>query len=257
MLSTSDINLFHAQGFLKLENFCPDNVWQTLKTTTLNHLEQRIEPLELEAELEYPGAPEKNTEGEETIRRIKQAYDRDECFKAWATNASLVRVLSQLMPSPLYLVKAHHNCVMTKHPKFSSDSWWHQDLRYWRYTQGQLISAWLSLGNENQENGSLQVIPGSHKMSFHVHQFDEAQFFRRDLEENQPTLALKINLEMKPGDLLLFHCRLLHAATRNYSSPSKLAAVFTYRTETDLPLEGSRSAASADVLLSAKALDSD
>jgi phytanoyl-CoA hydroxylase len=138
---------------------------------------------------------------------------------------------------------------MTKQPAFSSDSWWHQDLRYWQYSQGELISAWLALGKEYPENGCLQVIPGSHRMTFGRNQFDEQLFFRSDLPDNRLLLKGAQYVTLDAGDVVLFHCRLLHAATRNLTNERKLALVYTYRNQLDSPVVGSRSAASSDVML--------
>ncbi len=250
MLSSEQVNHFQQHGFIKLSQFCPSELWQQMLAISQQHLEQRVEPLELESELQYPGAPPQNTTGSETIRRLKQAYDRHLSFADWGTHPSLTSILAVLLGRQNYLVRAHHNCIMTKQPAYSSDSWWHQDLRYWRYSQGELISAWLALGQERPENGCLQVIPGSHRMSFQRDQFDDALFFRKDLPHNQPILEQAQHIELNAGDLVLFHCRLLHAATRNRTDQRKLAVVFTYRNEQDRPVEGSRSAACADILLS-------
>lgn len=249
MLTTEQIDSFFAQGYLILRNFCPEQQWQAIRSVAEQQLQSRSMPVELESDLEYPGAPSKDNDAAETIRRLKQAVDRDPAIRDWATSSQVASVLKDLLAEPIFLVRAHHNCIMTKQPEFSSDSWWHQDLRYWRYTQGNLISAWLALGEENERNGGLMVVPGSHKMSFTPQQFDEALFFRQDLEENQQILRSKINLELAPGDLLLFHCRTIHAATRNYTNQTKMAAVFTYRSGSDLPVAGTRSAEIPDIEL--------
>ncbi|WP_144395094.1 phytanoyl-CoA dioxygenase family protein [Pleionea sediminis] len=249
MLTTEQAEQFNSEGYIILENFTSTDSIRILKETTLEQLENRVPPFELESDLQYPGAPGANQLGAHTIRRLKQAYDRSFCFQDWSTQPALSEMLQQLLGEPAMLVRAHHNCVMTKQPEFSSDSLWHQDLRYWNYSTGRLISAWLALGNESLENGCLQVIPQSHTFTFKQHQFDEALFFRHDLPENQKILNKAIPVELKPGDLLLFHCRLLHAATRNYSSETKLSAVFTYRAESDEPVTDSRSASISDISL--------
>jgi len=251
MLHAEDIQQFHQQGYLVLKQFCPQDLLSAIKQTTHHHLSDRIEPLELEAELQYPGAPLKDGEGHQTIRRLKQAYDRDTVFQQWGKFEPTLSILRQLFSTPVpddevLLVRAHHNCVMTKHPRFSSDSWWHQDLRYWRYSKGELISSWLALGDETEQNGCLQVIPGSHRDHFVPEQFDEAKFYRQDREDNQQRLADRVKVELTAGDLVLFHCRLLHAATRNRTDQTKLALVYTYRSNDDVPEAGSRSASLPD-----------
>ena len=75
---------------------------------------------------------------------------------------------------------AHHNCVMTKQPRFSSDTGWHQDVRYWHFERPELVNVWVALGDETPENGCLRVIPGTHAGTFRPEQFDAAKFLRAD-----------------------------------------------------------------------------
>uniref|UniRef100_H3CU80 Zgc:174917 n=1 Tax=Tetraodon nigroviridis TaxID=99883 RepID=H3CU80_TETNG len=39
---------------------------------------------------------------------------------------------------------------------------WHQDMRYWGIAGGPVLSVWLALDDSTEENGALQVIPGTH-----------------------------------------------------------------------------------------------
>jgi len=143
----------------------------------------------------------------------------------------------------------HHNCIMTKQPKFSSDTGWHQDIRYWAYHRPDLISVWISLVPERIENGCLRVIPGSHRMSFDRSRFDESLFFRGDLSENHAVIANAVPVELDPGDVLFFHAKTLHSASRNYTTQTKYSAVFTFRAADNLPLPGTRSAELPELML--------
>jgi len=56
-------------------------------------------------------------------------------------------------------------------------------------------------------------------------------------------------VELDPGDVLFFHCRLFHAASSNRSARTKFSAVFTYHATDNHPLPGSRSAGMPDIVL--------
>jgi len=99
------------------------------------------------------------------------------------------------------------------------------------------------------DNGCLLVIPGSHRMEFEPQRLDEAQFLRTDVAENADLLRTQIPVELQPGDVLFFHCRLFHAAGSNRSMHTKFSAVFTYRAMDNAPLPGTRSAGQPDVIL--------
>lgn len=246
--SAAELEGFARDGYLVARGLAEPALVEAIRGFAERHLASRVEPLELEADLHYPGAPaSRSAEGGEAVRRLLQAYQRDESVRRWLRSPALVARLRQLLGPTVLMPLAHHNCIMTKHPRYSSDSLWHQDIRYWRYSRRELVTAWLALGHEHARNGGLQVIPGSHRMSFAPERFDAALFFRTDLADNQELLAQRRALELQAGDVLFFHCRLLHAATRNYEDATKLAAVFTFRAPEDEPLADTRSAAQPDV----------
>lgn len=156
-------------------------------------------------------------------------------------------MLRQLFAQPVRLNLAHHNCVMTKHPDFSSATGWHRDIRYWSFSGGDLITVWLALGPENRHNGGLQVIPGSHRLHLTAQQRDDRDFLRADLPVNHGLIAQGIDLTLTAGDVLLFHSSLLHAAGRNLSDQRKLSVVFAYHGADTVALAGSRSAAAGEI----------
>lgn len=250
-LTTSEIDEFREQGYLIVRGLLPPAVRETMVEVTRTGLAEEIPPVEFEAEVHYPGAPASlESEGGRTVRRLKQAYSRHPVFGEWIASPPLAGRLQQLFDGRRVLMPlAHHNCVMTKQPKFSSDTLWHQDIRYWSYTRPELISAWLGLGSERVENGCLWVIPGSHRLAYTPEQFDADLFFRTDLPQNQALIATKVPVELDPGDVLLFHSLTFHAASKNHTTQSKFSAVFTFRPADNPPRPGSRSAAAAELLL--------
>ncbi|SFJ45924.1 phytanoyl-CoA dioxygenase family protein [Planctomicrobium piriforme] len=248
--SSAEIAQFHEQGFAIVRNLGSAELCARMTAITDDGLHRRIEPLELETELKYPGAPESVAgEGGGTIRRLKQALSRDIVFTEWLQYAPLLTRLKQLLGPEVVCPLAHHNCIMTKEPRFSSDTGWHQDLRYWSFVRPDLISVWLALGPERKENGCLQVIPGSHRMPLPASSFDSALFYRSDLPENEPVLAKRELVELNPGDVLFFHAKTLHAATRNFSTRTKYSVVFTFRAMDNPPTPNSRSSKSPELLL--------
>jgi phytanoyl-CoA hydroxylase len=144
---------------------------------------------------------------------------------------------------------------MTKHPGYSSATHWHQDIRYWSFDAPDLISAWFALGEEYQGNGALQVIPGTHDLQLDIGldrgRLDRDLFLRPELAENQALIDAAETVVLHPGDVLLFHCRLFHAAGRNETNQVKLSPVFTYHTADNNPISGTRSAMLPSISVSA------
>jgi len=98
----------------------------------------------------------------------------------------------------------------------------------------------------------LHLIPGSSRAELEPHQFDEQKFFRHDCIDNAPLIHSAIAAELDPGDVLFFHCRTLHAATRNRSSDTKYSVVFTFRSKDNPPLPGTRSSSMPELIVPAE-----
>lgn len=253
VLSLSQIDFFTTNGYLVLPG-AGQEALPVLQQEAQQQLRQLQAPLELEAEVGYPGAPNSLEQpGGKTVRRLLQAAQRSAIWHQWAVSKQAKSWLGPLLnedaSANVWLNPNHHNCLMAKSPKYSSDTGWHQDVRYWQFNHAQLVSIWLALGNERSENGGLQVIPGSHVAQFSADQFDTSKFFRCDLAENQTWLDGAISVDLNAGDVLLFDSRLLHKASRNHSDKTKMSLVFTYHGEGNYPVAGSRSAALAEVKL--------
>ena len=138
---------------------------------------------------------------------------------------------------------------MTKQPRHSNDTGWNQDIRYWTFERPELVSAWLALGPEIPENGCLHLIPGSHRETYSGTRFDEDLFLREDLPENEPLIGKAVPARLEAGDVLFFHCRAFHAASRNHTESPKFSVVFTFRPEDNRPVPGTRSNGLPELLL--------
>ena len=241
-------NSFNRDGYVVVPSFFSKDVLGPHITLVSDNLDPLVGPVEFESDVGYPGAPTSRTSrGGATPRRLLNAIQRGDLADL-ATHGSVKLVLSSLLKTDrLFVSQNHHNCVMTKYPGFSSSTQWHQDIRYWSFERPELISMWVALGRENEENGALRVIPGSHRLEFQREQFDSELFFRKDNEKNIKLLSSEKVVRLEPGDVLFFHSRLLHAANKNTTKKIKLSVVYTYYSADNPPIAGTRSATHAPV----------
>ena len=249
-LSKEQIRQFKDGGYLLLRKMVSPAACELMLAVANEHLRAAVPPLEYEADVGYPGAPVSiDAPGGRTVRRLRGAFDRAPCFRQWAQDAGLAAKLAQLLGEEACLSLAHHNCIMTKHPDFGTATGWHRDIRYWSFTRPDLISVWLALGAEAEANGGLKFIPGSHRMHIKPAQLDKLDFLQPDLPENKILFEQGIALELQQGDVVFFHSGLFHAAGRNTSTGMKASVAFAYRAHSNVPIAGTRSAATADISL--------
>jgi phytanoyl-CoA hydroxylase len=185
----------------------------------------------------------------ESTRIYAEAYGRDPVFARWAAAPGLRDWMAAYFGEPVLMSRVHHNCVMTKHPRYGSLTNWHRDIRYWSFEREDLVSVWFALGAEEIENGALWFVPGSHRMAFAADRFDDAKFFRTDRADNAEVLRAAESPRLAPGDAVYFHCNTLHSAGRNRSDAVKFSLVYTYHGRSNAPTSGTRSASKAEVEL--------
>ncbi|MEW6776778.1 MAG: phytanoyl-CoA dioxygenase family protein [Bdellovibrionota bacterium] len=95
----------------------------------------------------------------------------------------------------------------------------HQDAVYFPFAPHAMsVGTWLPLDDAHADNGTLQIIPGSHKWGLHKYTLPEGGKFgmalgleatgAKDLPDQMP-------LNVKAGDCVLFHTHLLHTTLGN------------------------------------------
>lgn len=250
-LSAEQLQKFNDDGYLIERGLADSQLIAAMNQVIDDSVNPALAPVEYEADVHYPGAPESKTApGGQTPRRLLNAYTRASIFREWANSIAVVSRLRQMLACDQVMVSQnHHNCVMTKHPGFSSVTSWHQDIRYWSFDHPELISVWLALGPERLDNGGLLLIPGSHQIDLERGRLDAALFLRTDIDENKELIARAVPAELEAGDTLFFHCRTFHAAGQNEADFVKKSLVYTYHAEENQSIPETRSAVHNDIVV--------
>ena len=150
-------------------------------------------------------------------------------FESISCDPRMAAILRPLIGSRIEFLSAK---PVFKSPSVHFASPWHQDQAYWGGATK--WSAWIALEDATMENGCLRVIPGSHRqLRDHAAVQDAKGFTNRisddDLRDEEP-----MDVEMKQGDVLVFHDRLLHSSHPNRSGRERWSFIPTYR-NADVP----------------------
>lgn len=257
-LTEKQLQQFQRDGFIVLRGFADPVRCDAILEIAKVHLKYQIEPIETE---EGYGIRSKDYRTEVTdymscdpnnsrvVRRLRQVYSRDILFKEWMEDEAIRPVLKQVLNDEVVITTAHHNSIMTKMPRESTQTRWHQDRRYWRYSDDNLVSIWLALEDEYNENGVLEFIPGSHRLKFTAAQFDEKEYFDENVGQNLSLIDTRVSTILKKGDVVIFHSLLLHRANKNETDRAKISFVYTVKGAKTKAIEGTRSASYPEVEL--------
>ncbi len=242
-LSKKEKESFERDGFILIRNFLSDDEVKPILNEAKTEIKKLEQPFECEEDFH-------EIKGEKTtLRRLRSVYDRSEVFSTWMRDVRVRSIAKELLGETPVITLAHHNSIMTKMPTPISVTCWHQDIRYWNFENDNLLSVWLSMGDEFLENGVLEFIPASHKVNFSEESFDQKTCFKKDSTLNKPYIDKKVSYELKSGDVVFFHSKTLHHANANLSDKPKISFVFTLRAESNKPITNTRSTSMREILL--------
>ena len=99
----------------------------------------------------------------------------------------------------------------------------HQDALYFPFgPQEKCLGVWIPLDPVCEANGTLQIVPGSHRLELHKHEarpgINFGAFAAAGVEDDADFHRRALALELAPGDCLLFSTRLLHRSGGNRTS---------------------------------------
>jgi hypothetical protein len=97
----------------------------------------------------------------------------------------------------------------------------HQDATIVDESKYHGINIFCSLGTANEENGALQVIPGSHKLNTHPRGFGQS-FPYSDLERTLSSQLKRIDLN--PGQAIIYTTKIFHYSEPNTSNSPRIIA---------------------------------
>jgi ectoine hydroxylase-related dioxygenase (phytanoyl-CoA dioxygenase family) len=108
---------------------------------------------------------------------------------------------------------------------------WHQDAAYWELEPPDVATAWVALTDSTDENGALQVLPGSHRAPLmpHGELDDPANLLSRGQGITVPIDASRvISLVLRTGEMSIHHVGLAHGSRPNAASTQRMGFAIRY-----------------------------
>lgn len=146
--------------------------------------------------------------------RLTHPHLWDEISWNWMFDDRIWNALAALLGSEPY---AAQTMVYFKPPGARGQAL-HQDQFYLRVEPGTCVGAWLALDRCDEENGCLQIVPGTHDLPILCSvEADSSQSFTGD------TVVLPEGMKpepvtLEPGDMLFFNGQIIHGSFPNTST---------------------------------------
>lgn len=230
MLAQEQIDFYHKNGYLGLENMLSDTEIAELRRVTDEFVEKsrtvadHTDVFDLEPG-HSPEAPR--------LRRLKSPIEQHEVYRKTLHHEGILTVVSQLIG---YGLRCNGNKLNMKLPAFGSPVEWHQDWAFYPHTNDDLLAVGVALDDMTEENGPLLVIPGSHKGPIYDHHQDG--HFCGAVTDPAFSADGAVAVKVKAGGITIHHARALHGSTPNRSDNPRRLLLFQYCAIDAWPLTG-------------------
>ncbi|KPP60617.1 hypothetical protein Z043_121367 [Scleropages formosus] len=109
---------------------------------------------------------------------------------------------------------------------------WHQDIRYWGLDGGSVLSVWLALDDSREDNGALQVIPGTHRSGLLPHQSSASAgnmlSVNQEIPEDLVETEKAVLCPLLAGQMSVHDGFLVHGSNPNTSNSRRCGFVIRY-----------------------------
>lgn len=231
-LSERQRQSYQNQGFLQIDNlFNSDEV-----NLLLNHLQ------DMRHDYAQQSRPEAITErSSQQVRSIFNVHRLSEIFASLVRDERVLNVARELLGSEVYVHQSRINYKPGLHGK---EFYWHSDFETWHSEDGmpsmRALSCSILLTDNDEHNGPLLVIPGSHQHYVSCQGETPDEHYKKSLKKQEYGVPDAMLLQYladiggihsctgKAGSVIFFDCNLMHGSNSNITPYSRSNAFFVY-----------------------------
>ena len=235
-LSAEDKDFFNEQGYLLVENAVSAEQLAAMRTQFESWVEESREHQQAYGET-VDGRPRFDLEpghsGEQpALRRVNSPVEVSAAYYEAMNDSKVADVVAELIGPN---IKYHHSKINSKLPGGHTAVKWHQDFPFTPHSNDDLITALLMVDEVTEENGPLQVVPGSHKGE--IYNLWHGGVFTGAVSDEVTESCLKnaVTCTGPAGSVCLMHTRLLHGSSANHSPNPRTLFITVYSAEDALP----------------------
>ena len=173
-----------------------------------------------------------HSETRPALRRVAAPSEVSNAHYEVMVDSAMVDMVTALIGPD---VKVHHSKVNTKLPGSATEVEWHQDFPYTPHSNTDLVTALLMVDEVTEENGPLEVAPGSHDGPLHSlwHDGTFTGAIAPDVASGLRRDAVRCTGEA--GSVCLMHTKLAHGSAPNRSDRPRTLFICVYAAGDALP----------------------
>ena len=203
----SDVDQFQRDGFaVARELFSADEV--------ASYIEHYMRLREADSYAgDFSGVNAKDGDPLKAFPRMIHMHRWDQTSLDWMIDGRIGGWLEGLTGQPAYAVQT----MLYFKPAGSRGQALHQDQYYLKARPGTCMAAWMALDRCDEENGCLQVVPGSGDLPVLCTEGADLDASFTDVTVPMPDTLEAVPVIMEPGDVLFFNGSVIHGSLPNQS----------------------------------------
>ncbi|MEQ9639991.1 MAG: phytanoyl-CoA dioxygenase family protein [Alphaproteobacteria bacterium] len=158
------------------------------------------------------------------LRRVNNPEEVADAYAVASFEAATADMVADLIGPD---VKFHHAKINTKQPRTDSKVGLHQDFSYTPHSNDDIVTALLLL-DDMDDNGALEVVPGSHREGQKSLWQDGSFTGKLGPDDEAAVSARLVPLAGKAGDVCLMHTALIHGSAPNTSDKRRSLYISVY-----------------------------
>ena len=166
------------------------------------------------------------------LRRVNAPVEVSDAYKEAMTSSRMTQAVVDLIGPN---VKFHHSKINSKLPGAKTVVKWHQDFPFTPHSNDDVITALLMVDDVTDENGPLEVVPGSHTGEIHNLWHDNKFTGAIDDVAAENCQRKAVVCKGPAGSVCLMHTRLLHGSAPNLSQDPRTLFICVYSAEDAVP----------------------
>ena len=233
MLSEDQIGFYSENGYLLAENVVTPEQLERMRHITADLIERSRN---VSTSNDVYDLDEGHCADTPKLTRIKLPHKQNPFFWEVLQNSGITSALRQLVGPNALLQTSKLNA---KAPGGGAAVEWHQDWAFYPHTNDDVLAFGVFLEDVTEENGPLQVIPGSHKGPVLNHN-NEDGIFCGAVDPSDPEFEIEkaVTITGKAGSMSIHHARTLHGSAPNVSDRARLMLFYECCAADAWPLMG-------------------